>query len=61
MVGLQQFAAHSEVGVCSGCVPQLEVSILAKEFNVMALKDHRCKNWIFELFVAQEKELSAAK
>lgn len=35
--------------------------MIAKKINVMALKYHRGKNRIVELFVAQEKELSAAK
>ena len=48
-------------GVFLGCIPQLEVDMLVKDFNVMALKDQKGTNWIVELFMAQENKLSAKK
>ena len=42
-------------GVCLACISQLEVDMLAKNFNVMILKDNKGKNVIVEMFVAQAK------
>ena len=48
-------------GVCLGCVPQLEVDMLARGMNVLALTDSKVGDQIVELFITSEKELGVKK